>query len=220
MPRRSDQSAQSTTFAPESSSRDAIAGAGEAGEDRNLHRADVRAGVRGDGDCGAHRHEDRDALARLHAELDERLGELRRLLRRLGPGQRLAPAVFALPDERLVVRPFRRPAMQADPGRVQPAADEPRRPLRPARGVDDGVPGPGELDPEIRDDGGPEAVGLVDGDPVQLVVIGRAERAREPRHVRLLDELRARAPDEAVGHAESLVAPRRSNASDCYGSEC
>ncbi len=56
---------------------------GEPGEDRDLDRADVRAGVRGDRDLRRHRQEDRDAVALLDAELDERLGEARHLARQL-----------------------------------------------------------------------------------------------------------------------------------------
>ena len=156
--------------------------------------------MRGDGDRGAHRHEDRDAVALAYAQLDGRFRELRHGARRLRPGQRLAPPVLALPDERLVVRALGRPAVHADARDVDSAADEPGRPLGPAGDVEDGVPRPRELDPEVRDQRRPEALGLLDGDPVQRVVIGSPEGPCEAGHVRLLDELGGGAPDEAVGH--------------------
>jgi len=120
------------------------------------------------------------------------------VVRRLGPGQRLAAPVLALPDERLVVGPLLRPAVETHTRDVQPATDEPRRPFGSAREVDDRVPRPGELEPEVRDDRGPEALRLVDGDPVQRVVVGGAERPAEAGHVRLLHELRARASGVVV----------------------
>src|SRR5207253_1719006 len=85
-------------------------------------------------------------------------------------------------------------------------ADEPFRPFGAPPRVDHGVPRLRELDLEILDDGRPETVGLVDRDRVQLVVVAGAELACEPRHVRLLDELRRRLPDELAQCDEAYVA--------------
>ena len=71
---------------------------GEPGEDRHLHRADVRARVRGDRDLGRHRQEDRDAVALADAEPHERLGEARHVARELGERQLAAGAVLAEAD--------------------------------------------------------------------------------------------------------------------------
>src|SRR5437764_15370693 len=86
--------------------------------------------------------------------------------------------------------------MDADAGEVHLAADEPRRPLGSARGVDDTVPPPRELDAEVVDEHGPEAIRLLDRDPVQLVVVGGAERALEARQIRPLNQLWRRVPNE------------------------
>ena len=51
----------------------------EPGEDRHLHRADMGACVRGHRNRRAHRHVEGDTVAFPHAELDERLGDLRDL---------------------------------------------------------------------------------------------------------------------------------------------
>jgi hypothetical protein len=99
--------------------------------------------------------------------------------------------------ERLAVGGVR---VQADARDVEPAADEPACPLRPARGVDDRVPRCRELDAEIVYDRGPEAVRLVDRDAVELGVPVRAEQPRQAGQVRLLDEVGRRSPDE-VAHA-------------------
>ena len=68
LPRRDDSRCVITTFASLASSRCATAGAAKPGEDRHLDRAEVRDRVRGDGDLGRHRQEDRDAVARPDAE--------------------------------------------------------------------------------------------------------------------------------------------------------
>jgi hypothetical protein len=44
---------------------------GESGEDRHLHGADVGAGMRDDRDLRRHRQEERDAVARAHAQRDQ-----------------------------------------------------------------------------------------------------------------------------------------------------
>ena len=103
---------------------------GEPGEDRDLHGPDVRARVRGDRDLRAHRHEDRDAVARLDAELDERLGELRRLARELGPRALAARAVLAEEHGRRLVRASAPPSGARSSARCSPAR---RRTTSPTR---------------------------------------------------------------------------------------
>ena len=108
----------------------------EAGEDRHLDRADVRDRVRGDGDLGRHRQEDRDAVARADAERDELLGEPRHVARELGERERAARAVLAEADRRDGVRAADGPAVDAVARDRDPAAREPGRPLGPARVVE------------------------------------------------------------------------------------
>ena len=79
---------------------------------------------------------------------------------------------------------------------VQLPADEPRGPLGAAGRVHDAFPGLGELDPEVVDHLGPELLGLLDRDLVQIAVARDAEPAHQPGHVRLLEELLGRRPDE------------------------
>ena len=74
--------------------------------------------------------------------------------------------------------------MDARVGDVEPGADEPRRPLDPARVVEHGVPVAGERNAEVGDDGAPEPVGLVDRHAVELFVAGATESACEPTDVR------------------------------------
>ena len=138
-------------------------------------------------------------VALADAELGEALGELRHLPGRVGERERLARSVLVEADERLVAGTFARPAVHAGAGDVEAAAVEPRRPLPAARRVDDGRPRLRELDPEVGDDLRPEALGLLDRDPVQLRVRARVESAHQPGEVRALDELRGGLPDEP-GH--------------------
>ena len=90
LPRRSDQSAQIATFACESSSRDAIAGAAKPEKIGTCTAPMCAHACAATATAGRHRHVDRDPVARADAELDERLGELRHLPRGLGVGERLA----------------------------------------------------------------------------------------------------------------------------------
>ena len=160
---------------------------GEAGEDRHLDRADVRARVRGDGDLGRHRQEDRDAVARADAERDERLGEPRHVARELGERERAARAVLAEPDGGERVRAALGPAVHAVARDRDFAADEPRRPLRPARVVEHLVPRLRELEPQVVDAERPEPVRVVLRAADELRVVRGARPAHEPRRVRVLD---------------------------------
>ena len=82
----------------------------EAGEDRHLHGADVRAGVRRDGDLRRHGQVDDDAVAGLDAEPHERLGEPRHLRRELGERQLAPRAVLAAEHRCRRRRAARRPS--------------------------------------------------------------------------------------------------------------
>src|SRR5205807_2756967 len=131
-------------------------------------------------------------------------GEPVDLARELAPRERVPAAVLRQEDRRLLVGPLARPAMHAALDDVELGADEPLRPLDPGRLVEDALPGLGEPEPEILDHRGPESLRLSYGEALQLVVVRAAEPAREPRHVRLLDELGARCPDEAAHRTNDI----------------
>ena len=146
----------------------------EAGEDRHLHRADVRARVRRDRDRRAHRQEDRDAVA------------LARRRARRAPPRPASPAARA----RATSAPSRVPSSPrntaASPGRsrqrwTQFAAMFSRAPTNhfahsgPSDDVEHALPRLRELEPEIVDQLGPEALRLLDRDAMQLVVVGTTE---------------------------------------------
>jgi hypothetical protein len=184
---------------------------GEAGEDRHLNCADVRAGVRGDRDLGSHRQKERDTISLRDAELDERLRQARHLVRQCAERQRAPGAVFAETDGRDRVRPRSRPAVHAVPGDVDLAADEPGRPLGPAREVDDLVPGPEELEAEVLDHGGPEPLGLLLRAAHELPVVVEPVPAHEAHDVGPLEGGLVGLPDERGGcpcHACSSVSAR------------
>ena len=74
-------------------------GRGEAGEDRHLNGADVRAGVRGDRGRGRHRHVDRDAVARARCPAPTSASASSvDLARELGERQLVARSVLAAED--------------------------------------------------------------------------------------------------------------------------
>ena len=171
-------------------------GRGEAGEDRHLHGADVRARMGGDGGLGRHRQVDRDPVAGADAERDERLGEPRHLVGQRCERPLVAQPVLGPEDGRDRVGRALRPRVHARLGDVQPRALEPGRPLDPARVVEDAVPGPGELELEVGGDGAPEAVGLLDRDTVEIRVALAAERLRQPGDVRRRELFRRRRPGE------------------------
>src|SRR5215212_8298950 len=113
--------------------------------------------VRGDRGLGRHGEVRRDDIALCDAERRQAFCKPRDLSRQLAVRERRAVAVLALPDRGLSVRLIALcPAMYAVPRKVQPAADEPGRPLEAARDVDDLAPRPRELEAEILDDRRPE----------------------------------------------------------------
>ena len=97
--------------------------------------------------------------------------------------------------------------MDAVPGEVELAPDEPPGPLDAPRVVDHVSPRLGELQPEILDQRGPEPIGLLDRDAVQIVITLDAEPACQPRQVGALGLLRGGRPDE-VGHARKRTGNR------------
>ena len=154
--------------------------------------------------CGrAHRHVDPHATAGLDTEIDECLGELRHGTRELRPGERRAGSVLAEENRGFVLGAVAHPFVDAVPSDVQLAADEPRRPLDAARGVDDALPRGEELEAEVVDHLGPKAVRSVDGDSVEVGVALDAQPLHQPRDVRAVSELRRRRPDE-LGHCVRL----------------
>src|SRR6266508_1189192 len=179
----------------------------EAGENRYLHGADVRAGMRCDRRLGRHREEDPHRIARADSDRGQSLGKPEDLLRELPPGQREAGPVLALPDRRLLLGELARgPLVHAVPGEVELSADEPRRPLVSARRVDHALPGLGELEPEILDHRRPEPLRLFDGEAMELPVSLDSEAAREPRQVRNFHLVGARRPDEFAHRAKITVS--------------
>ena len=152
-----------TTFASEACSRCGDRGRGEAGEDRHLHRADVRAGVRRDRAPRA-TSGGRSRRGRPRATPSRTSASARRVTSSRELGERLlaARAVLAEPDRRDRVRPVARAQRCTQfHAMFSLAADEPGRPLGPAREVDDRVPRLRELEPHVLDRRGPEPFGIV-----------------------------------------------------------
>ena len=179
-------------------------GCGEAGEDRHLHSTEVRARVRRDRHLRRHGQEDADGVSRPDPDRRQPLGEAVDRVRKLPPGERDAQPVLGLPDGRLLLGELAgRPAVDAVPGEVQLRADEPPRPFRAVRGVDDLCPRLRELEAQILDQRRPEALGLLDRDAMEVAVALDPEPPRQPGHVGALDLLRRRRPDE-LGHARSV----------------
>ena len=171
----------------------------EAGEERHLHGADVRAGVRGDRNLRAHGQVDGHAVARLDAEADEALGEPCHVARELREGQ-LAPRAVLTGEDRADARGVALgPPVHAVPRDRQRRAGEPGCPFRPARVVADPFPRLGEVEPEVLDDRGPEPLRLLLRAAQQLRVALEAVPAHEPGDVRMGERRFVRCPDH-LGH--------------------
>src|SRR5207249_854091 len=128
-------------------------------------------------------HVDRDAVAGLDPQRHERLRQPRHRAREVAPAHLAPRAVLAEEDSADRERRALRPAMDAGASEVEPAADEPARPLDAARDVQNLVPRRRELELEILDDRGPEPLRLLDRDAVEVVEAPAAEAASEPGHV-------------------------------------
>src|SRR5439155_25840913 len=114
--------------------------------------------------------------------------------------------VLALPDGRRRVGPRpARPAVDAVPGEVEPPADEPGRPLRPARQVTDLLPRLRELEAHVGDRLRPKPLGLLGREAHEFPVVLEAEPPREPHRVRALADLVARAPDHLHAGKRNLT---------------
>ena len=163
-------------------------GRGEAGEDRHLDGADVRTRVGGDRGRRRHRHVDRDAVARPDAAARPAPPRAFVTCSDSSANVHSSPRAVLVPEDGgdCVGRPLG-PHVQARRRDVQPRSLEPGRPLDPARVVEHAVPRTRERELEISGDGAPEAVGLVDREPVQLRIARAAERAGEPGDVRRLE---------------------------------
>ena len=185
-------------------------GGAEAREDRHLDRAEVRAGVRDDGDLRAHRQIDRDSVAGLNAQRGEALGEPRDLERQLAERPFAALTVLAGEDRGHRVGRALRPDVDAGCRQVQARSFEPGRPRDPARVVQDALPRHRQCELEIVHDRAPEPIRLLDREPVQRGVVRTAERAGQPDDVRLLELLRGRLPRERrlTGDHASIIAER------------
>ena len=168
-------------------------------EDRDLNRADVRARVRGDRYLGGHGQEDRNPVALSNAHANERFGELRHLARELRVCLLPPRSVLAEPDRGDRIRTALTPAVGAVPRDVHLAADEPGRPFRPAREVDDLIPGLRELEPHVLDRRRPEPLRILLGSAHELPVVVEAVLAHQPDDVRPREGLLVGLPDE-LGH--------------------
>jgi hypothetical protein len=93
--------------------------------------------------------------------------------------------------------------MDAIPGEVELAADEPRRPLRAARGVHDVLPRLRELELHVLDRDRPEPLGVVLRPPHEVPVVVDSVPAHEPNDVRALEHVLARLPDELTHAAKA-----------------
>jgi hypothetical protein len=137
-----------------------------------------------------------DAIARLDPAPDKRLGELRDGGRELPEGEGRLRPVLTLPDRSICVPELSaHPPVYAVPGDVQPAADEPGRPLRATRDVHHLIPRLGELEADVLDHRGPEPPGLLLRPSHELPVILDPMPPHEPRHIGPLAHLFTRCPD-------------------------
>ncbi len=143
----------------------------EAAEDDAVDGADARAREHRDRELGHERQVERDAVALLHAERLQDVGELAHLAVEVEVGQRAAVARLAFPDERGLVAARRaNVAVEAVGADVELAADEPLRVRRLP--VEDLRPGlhPLELGGERR----PERLGIGGRARVDARVVTRA----------------------------------------------
>ena len=88
LPRRSEKSAVTSTFASQSLIRSLTASAEKPAEDDRVGRADARAGQHRRDGLGDHRQVDRDAVVALHAEALQDVGEPLRHLEQVRVGDR------------------------------------------------------------------------------------------------------------------------------------
>ena len=165
----------------------------------------MRTGVRGDRHLGAHRHVDGHAVARLDAEGDEALGEACDGPRELGEGPLAPLSVLAGEDGPDGLRAALRPSVYAIPRHVELAADEPGRPLGPAREIDDPLPGLEEVEAHVLDRRGPKPLRIFLRAPHQCPVVVEAVAPHETHDVCTFEHLRGRFPDDLRHVAQSTV---------------
>jgi hypothetical protein len=165
---------------------------GEAGEDRHLHRSDVRAGMRGDRDLRRHRQIDRNAVPWLDADLHQPLGEPRDGVGELCERELTARTVLAAEDG---CNALAAPAVDTVPGDVQLRSEEPGRPLGTAGHVDDLRPGLVELEPHVLHRRRPEPLRILHRPFDELAVGREAVAAHQPDDVCVLEHVLVRYPD-------------------------
>ena len=138
----------------------------EAAEDDAVHGADARTGEHGDGELGNERQVEGDAVALLHAQRFEHVGEGAHLPEQVPVGQGAPVTRLAFPDDGGAIAPRAvRVAIDAVGADVQLAADEPLRVGRfPAHHV-----GPGFNPVQLAGERRPEGLGIGRG----TVVDGR-----------------------------------------------
>ena len=160
---------------------------GEAGEDRHLHRPEVRARVRGDRDLRRHRQEDRDWLpastpssASASASFVTSSESSRYVSARREPSSLCQTAASSSARSPLAQRWTQFQARLSFPPTNHVAHSG------PAGTVDDFVPGLRELEAHVLDRRGPEALRLLGGEANERGVVVEAELPREAQRVRAL----------------------------------
>ena len=173
-----------------------------AGEQRQHDPTDLDDREERDDQFGAHRHEQRDAVALLNAEGAEAGGALVDVLPQLPVRLEARRSFFAFPPDGHSLFDWRAdPLVEAVVDDVHPPADTPARPRDTARGVEDLGIGLVELDGEIVEDGAPEPLWIGGRSGEQLGVVAESVAVDEIRETAVGDVFSARAPgDLAARH--------------------
>ena len=125
LPPRQPPSAVMSSAAPASSMRSLQRQRRETAEHHRVDRADARAGVHRDDGFRRHRHVDDDAVARLHAVREQRIGEAAHVGVQLAVGHVAHVARLAHEGDRGLVAALLEMHVEAVVGDVELAVDEP-----------------------------------------------------------------------------------------------
>ncbi len=125
LPARQPPSAVTSTVACASSMRSLSDMRGKPAEHHRMDGADARAGVHRDNRFGGQRHVDDHAIARLHSQRAQRVGEPADIGMQLAIGHVAHVAGLADEGERRLVTPLLEVHVEAVPGNVQLAVHEP-----------------------------------------------------------------------------------------------
>ena len=173
----------------------------EPAEDRHPDGAQLRARHHRRDRLDRHRQEDPDGVAAGHAEREERPRDGVGQVAELRDRSRADLGVLPFPDDGGGHGRALRPPVDALPGDVGAATDEPCRPRGTAGQVDDLAVGRRELEIEVVYDGIPEPRRILDGSAHQVVEAIDAVRSHEPGDVRRVDLLVRGAPDLVLRRA-------------------